>query len=126
MCVALAESCASAIRASSCVNLSNLYSAPSKSILLIHGIFVCSAFLKIISELLSVSGHAVLHELLTQFVSLHFFYCDLENKENLHHYLCKYSDHFLSWLRFHVHQEKRAVLASDNYTSNNSNNCQKS
>src|SRR6267154_463076 len=89
VCVAF-RFCAAAIRASSSVSLSSLFSASSISVLPI-------SFFAYFSDHLSVNDVIFICKILTHPALLDLLCRDPQNGENLDHYLNEYIHHFRSW-----------------------------
>jgi hypothetical protein len=81
------RTCAVAIRASSCVSLSNLFNASSISVL-------PTSFLRYFSENISVNGDRFAPQTLTRSALPDLFRCNRKNAENLDHYRCNCIHHF--------------------------------
>jgi hypothetical protein len=86
------RTCAVAIRASSCVNLSSLFNASSMSVL-------PTSFLRYFSENISVDGDDFGSQGLTRSALPDLFRRDCKNAENLNHYRCSCIYHF--FIRWH-------------------------
>ena len=86
LCIAF-QICARAIRVSFSVNLSNFFSASSRSV------FPMSVFINL-TEVHSANCHKLVYALLTHSALLHLFRRDSENRDNLGHYLNHYFLHF--------------------------------
>ena len=92
VCVTL-RTCAVAILASSCVNLSSLFNASSMSVL-------PTSFLRYFSENISVNGDDFEPQGLTRSSLPDLFRRDRKNAENLDHYRCNCIYHFfIRWYR---------------------------
>jgi hypothetical protein len=113
------RTCAAAIRASSCVSLSSLFSASSISVLPI-------SFFRYFSENGSVNGNTIIQRQLTHPSLSDLFSCNSKNVEHLHHNFRDYIHHFLVKCRFRINLEslekafyalehlKKSVLARAN------------
>ena len=87
------RTCAVAILASSCVNLSSLFNASSMSVL-------PTSFLRYFSENISVNGDDFEPQGLTRSSLPDLFRRDCKNAENLNHYRCSCIYHFfIRWYR---------------------------
>src|SRR6266852_3129584 len=89
------STCAAAIRASSCVSLSSLFSASSISVRPI-------SLFRYFSENGSVNGNIIIQKKLTRPSLSDLFSCDSKNVENLHQYFGDYIHHSLVKCRFIV------------------------
>jgi hypothetical protein len=89
------KTCAAAIRASSCVNLSSLFSASSISVLPIN-------FFRYFSENGSVNGNTLVKQQLTRSSLSDLFKRNSKNVENFHHNFGDYIHHFFVKRRFGV------------------------
>jgi hypothetical protein len=113
------RTCAAAIRASSCVSLSSLFSASSMSVLPI-------SFFRYFSVNSSVNGNTIIQQQLTRPSLSDLFSCNSNNVEDFHHYFRDCIHHFLVKCRFRVNLEslekcfytledlKKSVLARAN------------
>src|SRR6266849_8985354 len=90
------RSCAAAIRASSCVSLSSLFSASSMS-------FFPISFFRYFSENGFVSGDLFVKETLTCSALLHFFCRNSDKVEDLYHNCCNRVHHSFIWCHFSVY-----------------------
>jgi hypothetical protein len=96
--LATLRTCAAAIRASSCVSLSNLFSASSISVLPI-------SFFRYFSESDSVNGNIIIQRQLTYPSLSDPFSCNSKDVQDLHHCFGDYVHHFLVECRFRVNFE---------------------
>jgi hypothetical protein len=117
--LATLRTCAAAIRASSCVSLSSLFSASSISVLPI-------SFFRYFSENGSINGNAIIQRQLTHPSLSDLFSCNSKDVQDLHHRFGDYIHHFLVKCRFRINLEsleksfyalkdlKKSVLARTN------------
>src|SRR6202789_4526844 len=89
------RTCAAAIRASSCVSLSNLFSASSISVL-------PNNFIRYFSGNGSVNGNTIIQQRLTRPSLSDLFSRNSKNVEHLHHCFGDYVHHFLVKCRFRI------------------------
>ena len=90
------KSCAAVIRASSCVSLSNLFSASSISVFPI-------SFFRYFTANGFVSENLFVDEMLTYSALFDFFCCNPNKVEDLDHYGRNYVHHSLIWCHFGVY-----------------------